>query len=101
MTDKQLLNFRCPGDLVEEIDALGRERYPAINKNGCDRSKTLIDIISAGIQALTNGSVVIPIQSDAKQVDVRQSDVDVEALKAELQAFISQSLDERLGKRAA
>jgi hypothetical protein len=47
------LTFRCPDEVLEAIDNLGKERYPAANtKHGCDRSKTLIDIMRAGIEAL-------------------------------------------------
>jgi len=60
MSDRTMLNFRCPSDLLDAIDALGRERYPANTKHGCDRSKTLMDIVRAGIQALSDGSVVVP-----------------------------------------
>ena len=47
----KLLNFRCPPELLEAIDALGVQRYPTDSDNGYDRTKTLLDIISAGIQA--------------------------------------------------
>ncbi|WP_339381972.1 MULTISPECIES: hypothetical protein [unclassified Calothrix] len=39
---EKMLNFRCPSDLLEAIDELGQQRYPADNNNGCDRSKILI-----------------------------------------------------------
>lgn len=61
-----MLNFRCPSDLLEAIDELGRQRYPANNNNGCERSKTLIDIIAAGIQALSEGSIEIPVGKTSK-----------------------------------
>jgi hypothetical protein len=72
MTDKTMLNFRCPGELLKAIDNLGKERYPANTKHGCDRSKTLMDIVRTGIEALSDGSVVLPAPSDVKQ---RPSDV--------------------------
>lgn len=53
--NRKMLNFRCPVEVLEVIDTIGKERYPANNDNGCDRSKTLLDIIQAGIAALTNG----------------------------------------------
>jgi hypothetical protein len=70
------LTFRCPDEVLEAIDCLGKERYPAANtKHGCDRSKTLIDIMRAGIQALSNGSVVLLAPTEVRQQpdDVRQN----------------------------
>ena len=62
------LTFRCPTEVLEAIDNLGKERYPAANtKHGCDRSKTLIDIMRAGIEALSNGSVVLPAPTEVRQ----------------------------------
>lgn len=89
------LTFRCPGEVLEAIDTLGKERYPATNAHGCDRSKTLIDIMRAGIEALNNGSIALPTvaATEAKQqpADVRQELLDsleqrMTALKAELRA---------------
>jgi len=65
MADK-LLNFRCPDDLLLAIDALGQKRYPANNSNGCDRSKTLLDIVRAGLQSLSDGSIEIPVSKTSK-----------------------------------
>jgi hypothetical protein len=70
------LTFRCPTEVLEAIDNLGKERYPAANtKHGCDRSKTLIDIMRAGIEALNDGSVVLPAPAFVRQQpdDVRQN----------------------------
>ena len=62
------LTFRCPDEVLEAIDNLGKERYPAANtKHGCDRSKTLIDIMRAGIEALSDGSVVLPAPAEGRQ----------------------------------
>ena len=73
MSDKIMLNFRCPTEVLEAIDSLGKERYPANTKHGCDRSKTLIDIMRAGIEALNDGSVVLPAPEEVRQPsDVRQ-----------------------------
>lgn len=72
MSDKIMLNFRCPSSVLEVIDNLGKERYPANTKHGCDRSKTLMDIVRAGIEALSDGSVVLPVPSEVRQ---QQSDV--------------------------
>ena len=62
------LTFRCPDEVLEAIDNLGKERYPAANtKHGCDRSKTLIDIMRAGIEALNDGSIVLPAPTFVRQ----------------------------------
>ena len=92
------LTFRCPGEVLEAIDNLGKERYPATNtKHGCDRSKALMDIVRAGIAALNDGSIVLPAPpvAEARQQpsDVRQELLDsleqrMAALKAELKAEI-------------
>ena len=69
------LTFRCPDEVLEAIDNLGKERYPVANtKHGCDRSKTLMDIVRAGIEALSDGSVVLPAAIEVRQQpdDVRQ-----------------------------
>src|SRR4028119_1486197 len=67
MSDKIMLNFRCPTEVLEAIDSLGKERYPANTKHGCDRSKTLMDIVRAGIEALSDGSVVLPAPAFVRQ----------------------------------
>jgi len=92
------LTFRCPDEVLAAIDNLGKERYPATNtKHGCDRSKTLIDIMRAGIEALNDGSIVLPAAAatGARQQpsDVRQELLDnleqrMAELKAELKAEI-------------
>ena len=91
------LTFRCPGEVLEAIDNLGKERYPADTKHGCDRSKALLDIMRAGIAALNDGSVVLPAPAatEARQQpsDVRQELLDsleqrMAELKAELKAEI-------------
>jgi hypothetical protein len=75
MSDKIMLNFRCPSSVLEVIDNLGKERYPANTKHGCDRSKTLMDIVRAGIEALSDGSVVLLAPAKVRQQpdDVRQN----------------------------
>jgi hypothetical protein len=67
MSDKIMLNFRCPSSVLEAINNLGKERYPANTKHGCDRSKTLMDIVRVGIEALSNGSVVLPAPAEVRQ----------------------------------
>ena len=82
--DKTMLNFRCPNDLLEAIDQIGRQRYPADNKNGCDRSKTLMDIIQAGVQALSDGTVDVPISKTSKTDG--KTEWEPQELKAALEA---------------
>ena len=105
MTDKTMLNFRCPNDLLEAIDQIGRQRYPADNKSGCDRSKTLMDIVQAGIQALSDGTVEIPVsktsKTDSKTVDSTEVEAIVEAVKKELDTMLDEKLAQRLGKEKA
>jgi len=61
------LTFRCPDEVLEAIDNLGKERYPADTRHGCDRSKTLLDIMRAGIEALNDGSIVLPAPAENSQ----------------------------------
>jgi len=62
MADKIMLNFRCPGELLDAIDTLGQKCHPSeITKHGCDRTKTLLDIVRAGIEALSEGLAVLPV----------------------------------------
>lgn len=93
------LTFRCPDEVLAAIDNLGKERYPVATNitHGYDRSKTLIDIMRAGIAALNDGSIVLPApaatESRQQPSDVRQELLDsleqrMAALKAELKAEI-------------
>jgi hypothetical protein len=94
MADKTLLNFRCPSELLDAIDVLGQERHPsATAKHGCDRTKTLLDIVRAGIEALSNGAIVLPVSDKT----VRHSKVD-NAIDIEARFAI---IEERLGKLRA
>jgi len=107
------LTFRCPDEVLEAIDNLGKERYPATNtKHGCDRSKTLIDIMRAGIEALNDGSVVLPAPEEVRQPsDVRQNMSD-SVLEARITEIVQRqteplfaekfaAIEERLGKLSA
>ena len=107
------LTFRCPDEVLEAIDNLGKERYPATNtKHGCDRSKTLIDIMRAGIEALNDGSVVLPAHEEVRQPsDVRQNMSD-SVLEARITEIVQRqteplfaekfaAIEERLGKLSA
>jgi len=91
MADKIMLNFRCPGELLDAIDTLGQERYPSeTTKHGCDRTKTLLDIVRAGIEALSEGLAVLPVLD--KNVRHRKTDdvIDIESRFA--------AIEQRLGK---
>jgi hypothetical protein len=100
MTDKTMLNFRCPADLLDVIDALGQKHYPSETaKHGCDRTKTLLDILRAGVGALSNGSVVLPMSdnkvrhSKTENTSKTEDTIDIEARFA--------AIEERLGKLRA
>ena len=108
------LTFRCPDEVLEAIDNLGKERYPAANtKHGCDRSKTLMDIMRAGIAALSDGSVVLPAPAEVRQQssDVRQELSDslleariIEIVQRQTEPVLAEkfaALEERLGKLRA
>jgi hypothetical protein len=94
MADKTMLNFRCPAELLDAIDALGQERYPTPNnKHGCDRSKTLLDIVRAGIEALSDGAIVLPVSEASVRQSKTENTIDIEARFA--------AIEERLGKLRA
>jgi hypothetical protein len=94
MADKTMLNFRCPAELLDAIDTLGQEHYPTQkNKHGCDRSKTLVDIVRAGIEALSNGSIVLPMSNKNVRHSKTEDALDIEARFA--------TIEERLGKLRA
>lgn len=94
MADKMMLNFRCPAELLDAIDAIGQERYPSDTaKHGCDRSKTLLDIVRAGIEALSDGSVVLPVSENNVRHSKTEKAIDIEARFA--------TIEERLGKLRA
>ncbi|MEG4589364.1 hypothetical protein QUA54_29725 [Microcoleus sp. MOSTC5] len=64
MTEKKSVTFRCDADLLEAIDNLGRDRYPAKTPHGYDRSKILMEVLRLNIEALSDGSVVLPTPSN-------------------------------------
>lgn len=44
IADKTMLNFWCPAELLDAIDALGQEAHVSeITKHGCDPTKTLLE----------------------------------------------------------
>jgi hypothetical protein len=85
----KLLNFRCPDSLLGAIDKIGQKYYPADNDSGCDRSKTLIDILLAGVEALTNGEVVLQKSGTVKH-DVKQ------VAKADIKAMVEALVEEKV-----
>jgi hypothetical protein len=109
MSDKIMLNFRCPSELLEAIDDLGKERYPANTKHGCDRSKTLMDIMRAGIEALSDGSVVLPVATEVRQspsdnLDKRITEIIVsktEGLERKTQLLLTELADIKASQASA
>jgi hypothetical protein len=94
MADKTMLNFRCPAELLDVIDALGQECYPSETaKHGCDRSKTLLDIVRAGIEALSDEAIVLPMSNNYVRHSKTEDALDIEARLA--------AIEERLGKLRA
>ncbi|MEP6519549.1 hypothetical protein [Microcoleus vaginatus] len=67
MTEKKSVTFRCDADLLEAIDSLGLERYPAKTPHGYDRSKILMEVLRLNIEALSDGSVVLPTPTNVGQ----------------------------------
>jgi hypothetical protein len=105
MTDKTMLNFRCPADLLEAIDAIGQERYPSDTaKHGCDRTKTLLDIVRAGIEALSDKKTVLQVSDAEKQTVLQVSESNVRQRKTidaiDIEARFA-AIEERLGKLRA
>jgi hypothetical protein len=91
MADKIMLNFRCPAELLDAIDTLGQERHPSeITKHGCDRTKTLLDIVRAGIEVLSNNWVVLPLLDKAIRRRKTEDVIDIESRFA--------AIEQRLGK---
>jgi hypothetical protein len=91
MADKTMLNFRCPVELRDAIDALGQKRYPTSNnKHGCDRTNTLLDIVRAGIEALSEGLVVLPVLDKVVRQRKTENVIDIES------RFVA--IEQRLGK---
>lgn len=103
MAVKTMLNFRCPSELLEAIDNLGKERHPSNASHGCDRSKTLMDIMRAGIEALSDGAVVLPAVSDIKQSSDNLEERITEAVERKTQGLATaiEQLRAELGEFAA
>src|SRR4028119_396213 len=67
MTEKKSITFRCDADLLEAMNNLGRNRYPAKTPHGYDRSKILMEVLRLNIEALSDGSVVLPTSANVRQ----------------------------------
>jgi DNA repair exonuclease SbcCD ATPase subunit len=91
MADKIMLNFRCPGELLDAIDTLGQKRHPSeTTKHGCDRTKTLLDIVRAGIEVLSEGLIVLPVLDEFVRHSKTDDVSDIESRFA--------AIEQRLGK---
>jgi hypothetical protein len=107
MSDKKLITFRCDADILEALDNLGRERYHVKTPHGYARSKILMDILRLNIEALSDGSIVLP-----GTIEVRHSASDIleeritEIIKAsgaikQIMAEVKTDLRAELGELAA
>jgi len=67
MSDKKSITFRCDADILEALDNLGRERYHAKTPHRYDHSKILMDILRLNIEALPDGSIVLPGTVEVRQ----------------------------------
>ncbi|MEG4280520.1 hypothetical protein QUA62_24050 [Microcoleus sp. MON1_C1] len=92
MTEKKSVTFRCDTDLLEAIDNLGRERYPAKTPHGYDRSKILMEVLWLNIEALSDGSVVLPTLSN---VGRQASDVRLNLSNSLLDPRITEMLTQK------
>jgi hypothetical protein len=85
MAANKLINFRCPDNLLTAIESYGRQHYPsAPNGRGnvdFDQSKALRDILTSGLETLTNGEVKL------EREPVRQSN------KSDNSPYIAELLD--------
>ena len=89
MTEKKSITFRCDADLLEAMNNLGRNRYPANTPHGYDRSKILMEVLRLNIEALSDGSVVLPTLSN---VGRQASDVTIQLSDSLLDARITEML---------
>jgi len=89
----KLLNFRCPDELLTAIESYGREHYPASRGNSdYDQSKTVRDILIAGLETLTNGEVRLDRDEIVKQNQNKSDNcINLEAITAQ----ISSQFEER------
>ncbi len=92
------VTFRCPDDLLSQIDSFGQEHFPANNASGCDRSKTLIAILASGLNSLSdnvpsNNTDEIQVLKQVLQDAIAQ---EVKVCVGQELAEVRQSLDQRM-----
>jgi hypothetical protein len=102
MSDKKWITFRCQADILEALDNLGRERYHAKTPPGYDRSKILMDILRLNIEALSDGSIVLPGSVQVRQLvsdnleeritEIIKASGAIEQIKAEVKADLRAEL---------
>jgi hypothetical protein len=88
------VTFRCPEDLLVEIDEFGKENYSSEN-SGYDRSKTLITILQLGLQTLSEGSVehISKTSKTCKTIELEEiKSVLMGELISEVMVFVRQEL---------
>jgi hypothetical protein len=83
------ITFRCPDDLLSEIDAFGQEHFPANNASRCDRSKTITAILASGLNSLSDTTQ----SSDTDKIQVLQQ-VLQDAISQEVRVSVRQELTE-------
>ncbi len=74
------ITFRCPNNIIEEIDRIGRDRHPRTGEEGgtakidYDRTAALLDILNAGIAAIDSGYAPTTVRGTDPQSldDVKQ-----------------------------
>lgn len=104
MSDKESITFRCDADILEALDNLGRERYHAKTPHGYARSKMLMDILRLNIEALSDGSIVLPGVVEVRQLvsdnleeritEIIKASGAIEQIKAEIKAELRAELGE-------
>ena len=88
------ISFRCPPDILEQIDAIGREHFPKLDNSktnsGCDRSKAIFAIIQAGIAALTDGEVQV-IQSKTGKENSK-TDINLDEVESLVKKLLAENM---------
>lgn len=85
MATNKLLNFRCPDELLSAIEAYGVEVYPSQSKLRYDQSKTVRDILVAGLETLTKGEVRLDRDEIVKQNQNKSDNrIDLDAITAQI-----------------
>lgn len=87
------ISFRCPPDILDQIDSIGREHFPKIDNSktnsGCDRSKAIFAIIQAGIAALTDGEV--PVFQSKTDKENSKTGITLDEVEGLVKKLISQN----------